>query len=125
MAESFLNAAQRHFDDAELLRQGTRLDGAGHHYGIAGECAVKAVCIEEAGARPSMHFDRNPRKDLRVSAMLNLSGRKGQRLRAELPRLFLGWSVHNRYSATGHTSTAQIAQWRADAMRALTLMQGL
>lgn len=125
MAESFLNAAQRHFDDAELLHRETRFDGAGHHYGVAGECAVKAVCVEEAGDRPPMHFSDIAKNDLRVSAMLNLSGRKGQRLRAELPGLFLGWSIHSRYSATGHTSSMQVEQWRADAVRALTLMQGV
>ena len=125
MTESFLNAAHRHFDDAEILHRETRLDGAGHHYGFAGECAVKAVCVEEAGTRPQKHFDALTTKDLRVSAVANLSGRKGQRILAVLPELFAGWSIASRYSATGHTSTVQVMQWRADAQRALNLMQGL
>lgn len=125
MTESYLSAAQRHFDDAELLHRKNRLDNASHHYGVAGECAVKAVCVEEAGTRPHKHFDDLPLKDLRVSAVANLAGRKGQRMRVVLPSLFAGWSINNRYAATGHTSAAQIEQWRADAKRALTLMQGL
>lgn len=125
MTESFLSAAQRHFEDAELLRREARLDGAGHHYGISGECAVKAVCVEEAGERPQMHFSATAARDLRISAMPNLTGRKGQRMLADLPRLFQGWSVHDRYSASGHTSSAQVEQWRNDAFQALNLMQGL
>lgn len=125
MVESFLNAAHRHFDDAELLRRETRLDGAGHHYGVAGECAVKAVCVEESGTRPQKHFSDVAGQDLRTLALPNLSGRKGQRMRAQLPNLFLGWSVNDRYSATGHTSLAQMEQWRVDALGVLRLMQGL
>jgi hypothetical protein len=125
MIESFLNAAQRHFDDAELLRQETRRDGAGHHYGVAGECAVKAVCVEEANTRPSRHFDVSPDKDLRVFAHPHLGGRKGLPIQVVLPSLFVGWSIHDRYAATGHTSALQVEQWRADAQRVLNLMQGL
>jgi hypothetical protein len=125
MAESFLDAAQRHFGDGEALQRATRLDGAGHHFGIAGECAVKAVCVEESNQRPQKHFSEVASADLRQHAVPNLSGRKGQRMLAELPTLFLGWSVHDRYSATGHTSGPQLEQWRADAVRALNLMQGL
>lgn len=125
MVENFLDAAQRHFDDADFLKRETRLDGAGHHYGVAGECAVKAVCVEESGSRPQKHFDAFPGKDLRVFAVTNLIGRKGPRIIGVLPQLFVGWSIHNRYAATGHTSASQVDQWRIDAERVLNLMQGL
>ena len=125
MAENFLIAAQRHFSDAELLRREIRLDNAGHHYGVAGECAVKAVCIEEAGVRPAKHFDPNLQSDLRAAAIANLSGHKGQRIRAVLANLFLGWSVHDRYSVNGHINSAQVELWREDARNLLNIMQGL
>ena len=125
MTEDFLNAAQRHFDDAELLRRETRFDGAGHHYGVAGECAVKSVCVEETGDWPQKHFDVLPNKDLRIYALANLSGRKGQRIRAVLSSLFVDWSIHDRYAATGHTSVIQVERWRADAQCVLDLMQGV
>jgi hypothetical protein len=125
MADNFLVAAHRHFEDAELLRRETRLDNAGHHYGVAGECAVKAVCIEETGDRPIKHFDPVAGRDLRGAAVVNLSGHKGQRVLAVLPQLFGGWSVHDRYSDTGHVASGQVDQWRADAQRVLQLMQGL
>ena len=125
MSESYLDAAHRHFGDGDILGRENRWDGAGHHYGVAGECAVKAVCVEETGGRPSMHFSAKAGMDLRLHAIPNLSGRKGQRMKAALPGLFVGWSVHDRYSATGHTSESQAHQWRADAKSALNLMQGL
>lgn len=124
MAEDYLSAAHRHFEDAELLREQARLDNAGHHYGIAGECAVKAVCIEEDGSRPNKHFDPDVKRDLRDAAIPNLSGLKGQRILAVLSGLFAGWSVHDRYTAPGYTPSAQVDQWRTDAERVLRLMQG-
>lgn len=125
MAENYLVAAHRHFEDAELLRRETRLDNAGHHYGVAGECAVKAVCIEEVGSRPTKHFDPVASQDLRSAAIAHLSGHKGQRILTVLPQLFGGWSVHDRYSATGHVTSAQVEQWRTDAQHVLQLMQGM
>lgn len=125
MAEDYLSAAHRHFEDAELLRDQVRLDNAGHHYGIAGECALKAVCMEEGGDRPSKHFDSDVKRDLRHAAIPNLSGLKGQRILAVLPGLFVDWSVHDRYTAPGYTRPAQVDQWRTDAEQVLKLMQGL
>jgi len=125
MAENYLIAAQRHFNDGDLLKQAARLDNAGHHYGIAGECAVKAVCMEEVGNRPSKHFDPDPSRDLRMAAVPNLSGLKGQRILLVLSGLFADWSVHDRYSNDGHVQAAQVEQWRADAEQVLNLMQGL
>lgn len=125
MAEDYLSAAHRHFEDAELLREQARLDNAGHHYGVAGECAVKAVCMEETRSRPTKHFDSNAQKDLRSAAIPNLMGHKGRRIQSVLPGLFVGWSVHDRYTAPGHTPSAQVDQWRADAEEVLKLMQGL
>lgn len=125
MAEDYLSAAHRHFEDAELLRERARLDNAGHHYGIAGECAVKAVCLEEVGRRPTKHFDSDTTKDLRQAAIPNLSGLKGQRILAVLPALFAGWSVHDRYTAKGYTPSTHVDQWRIDADHVLKVMQGL
>lgn len=125
MSESFLDAAHRHFGDGDLLLSQSRIDGAGHLYGVAGECAVKAVCIEESGGRPQKHFDATPGRDLRNAAVPNLVGRKGQRMRLLLPTLFANWSIHNRYAATGHTSAIQVQQWRLDAASALNVTQGI
>jgi hypothetical protein len=123
--EDFLSSAERHFEDGEILWQIRRLDNAGHLYGIAGECAIKAVCIEESGNRPTKHFDSIPSKDLRTFALTNLSGRKGQRIAPILSNVFQGWSVSQRYVTTGTTSSVQAEAWRADARLLLAALQGL
>jgi len=41
----FLDAAQRHWDDAELLLTQDRLATADHLLGISAECALKAVMV--------------------------------------------------------------------------------
>lgn len=125
MAEDFADAAQRHFEDADLLKSNARLDGAGHHYGVSGECAVKAVCVEETQSFKTKHFDTNPTKDLRTAAIPDLVGRKGQIIQPLLPTLFAGWSVHDRYSSTGYLNQVQVDQWRLDAQAVLNVLQGV
>lgn len=41
----FHQAARRHFNDAELLLSQTRQANAGHLYGFAAECGVKALLV--------------------------------------------------------------------------------
>lgn len=125
MAEDFADAAQRHFEDADLLKSNARLDGAGHHYGVSGECAVKAVCVEETQSFAMKHFDTAPARDLRTAAIPDLVGRKGQLIQPLLPTLFTGWSVHDRYSSTGHLNQGQVDQWRLDAQSVLNVLQGV
>jgi len=123
--EDFVSSAERHFEDGEMLLQVSRLDNAGHLFGVAGECAVKAVCVEESGARPAKHFDNTSSKDLRSFALPNLIGRKGQRIIMLLPNLFAGWSIGQRYVTTGATTSAQAQRWRDDARAVLDALQGL
>lgn len=123
--EDFVSSAERHFDDGVTLLQSGRLDNAGHLFGVAGECAVKAVCVEESGSRPAKHFDNIPSKDLRFFAPANLIGRKGQRIALLLPNLFGGWSIEQRYVTTGTTTDGQVQECKADAPAVLDALQGL
>lgn len=50
-------AARRHLHAADLLATGPRWDVAGYLYGIAAECAVKAM-MGDAGYRPRGDADR-------------------------------------------------------------------
>lgn len=123
--ENCVSSARRHFDDGETLLQLGRFDNAGHLFGVAGECAVKAVCVEESGARPPKHFDKISNKDLRYSAPANLVGRRGQRIVTLLPNLFADWSIDQRYIETGTTTRAKAQEWRVDARAVLDALQGL
>jgi hypothetical protein len=123
--EDFVSSAQRHFEDGETLLMAGRLDNAGHLFGVAGECAIKAVCVEESGSRPTKHFDIVQNKDLRSFAPANLIGRRGQQIAPLLPGLFAGWSIAQRYIKTGTTTEAQARSWKADARAILDKLQGL
>lgn len=43
MAENFLDAHHRHWDDAELLYQAQRWANADHLFGVSAECGLKRL----------------------------------------------------------------------------------
>ncbi|PZT72338.1 MULTISPECIES: hypothetical protein [unclassified Streptomyces] len=57
--EHFASAAERHFRDAEYLRDDGRWPNADHHLGFAAECALKSLLLlfTEASLDP-----KNPKK---------------------------------------------------------------
>ena len=60
--EDFLDAMDRHWQDAELLRREERLANADHLYGLSVECGLKALMkklgMEMRGNRPENSNDR-------------------------------------------------------------------
>lgn len=47
MSTDFLCAFSRHDTDANLLLQNNRWANADHHYGLAAECALKALLLQQ------------------------------------------------------------------------------
>jgi hypothetical protein len=47
-ADDFPSAAVRHLDDAQVLADARRPDGAVHAAGFAAECALKALLVRAA-----------------------------------------------------------------------------
>src|SRR5579872_4073477 len=99
-------AARRHLEAAEkLLSGGHRRDVAGYLYGIAAECAVKAMMIE-AGMRPVSEtrtagdpfFAHFP--DLRSILRDRLTGRRGTPLARLVhdDRFLNNWATRMRYA---------------------------
>lgn len=123
--EDFESAAVRHFEDADRLFIAGRFDNAGHLFGIAGECAVKAVCRAEGGDHPTKHFATAGPKDLRFHALPFLIGRRGPGIQNILPGLFQGWAIEQRYHRTGKTTQAQAITWQSDARKVLDALQGV
>ncbi|MCY4173365.1 MAG: SAM-dependent methyltransferase [Cyanobacteria bacterium MAG CAR3_bin_5] len=60
--EDFLDAMDRHWQDAELLRRKERLANADHLYGLSAECGLKALMkklgMRMQGNRPQDRGDR-------------------------------------------------------------------
>lgn len=47
MSTDFYNAFYRHATDADLLLDKERWANADHHYGLAAECALKAILLQQ------------------------------------------------------------------------------
>src|SRR5688572_29447848 len=95
-------AAHRHYGDAKLLQDSRRFSGAGYHYGLAAECAIKAK-LSDCGVRDDdaamwLHFPA-----LIGTARQVAQGRAGGSLAAILnrPNLMSGWAIRMRYARNG------------------------
>jgi len=105
MRTDFLDAHQRHWDDAELLFKEERWANADHLYGLAAECGLKRLML--AFGMPFNQDRGEPanRKDLvHANAVWDRfeSYREGRGLGTEyvLPALnpFQGWRISDRYA---------------------------
>lgn len=116
-------AAQRHLNAAEELNIGHRRDVAGYLYGIAAECAVKAMMIE-AGFRPTgvrgdpfhLHFPH-----LRTALLDSLEGRRAAPLThlAMNSALFSHWAIEMRYCKGDEILAAWVDIWAGQARQAV------
>ena len=119
-------SARRHFDAAETLSNGTRRDVAGYLYGIAVECAIKAMMID-AGLRPLPAGNRKDDPfyahfpDLRTMLRDKLGGRTS----APLSHLinndsFMNqWATEMRYSNGRDIQEAWVVAWQEQARQAI------
>ena len=119
-------AARRHLEAANILASGHRRDVAGYLYGIAAECAIKAMMLE-AGMRPMS--DRRSAGDpfwahfpeLRSILRDQLKGRRG----TPLSRLiqddgFLNnWATRMRYSHGKDIDHVWVTSWATQAKNAV------
>jgi HEPN domain-containing protein len=119
-------AARRHLDAAAKLEKNGRDDVAGYLYGIAAECAVKAMARVLPGGRDDdvfyAHFPQ-----LRTLIREKLSGRGAQPLlRLVQHDGFLNqWDITMRYAAAAAVREKPLAQWAEQARQLVNIMEGL
>jgi len=126
---SLQRAAHRHLEAAEELSSGSRIDVAGYLYGIAAECAVKAMMID-AGIRPLepserridpfyLHFP-----ELRTQLRDTLSGRRSSPLLKfiDSDRFMSNWSTMMRYSHGAEIQPQWVKNWAEQARQAVAAM---
>ena len=108
MSTDFLEAGERHWEDAKLLEEHHRWPNADQLYGFAAECWLKAVmralgmALREDGAPRSrhhrVHIDR-----LWDEFVTFVHGYGAEELAARLgSNVFFDWHISQRYHAT-HT----------------------
>jgi hypothetical protein len=107
MQVDFGQAARRHYQDASQLKKDRRLHNADHLFGLAAECALKALMVA-SGARTDARGDlleRSHRKHFNDGLWdefhVFASGRQRQRYLSRLPpeNPYMDWHVDQRYAA--------------------------
>ncbi|GHU10653.1 hypothetical protein AGMMS50225_14580 [Betaproteobacteria bacterium] len=128
MQTDFLDAHERHWDDAERLLQAQRWANADHLYGVAAECGLKRLMLafgmqfDQEHDRPKEAQDRKHANDIWLRFE---SYRSGHYLGIEysLPDYtpFDNWDVAQRYAHQSHfdQTRAQVHQNGARAVSEL------
>jgi hypothetical protein len=122
-----VSAARRHLEAADELAQGKRQDVAGYLYGIAAECALKAMMCN-AGFRPVTN--EKQKKDpffahfpeLRTILRDRIHGRGATPLvrLVQNDGFMNNWSTQMRYSHGKDIQKKWIENWAKDARQAVT-----
>lgn len=118
-------AAHRHLDAGDKLIKFERRDVAGYLFGLAAECAVKAMATRILSARrDEIFYTHFP--ELRVLLKDALQGREAQRLRGliEHDGFMNGWHVRIRYARAADLKSMPVETWRAQAAQAINLIGG-
>ncbi len=117
-------AARRNLTAADALPE-TGYHVAGYLYGLAAECAVKAM-MEELGIRPAAADRRSDPYYLHFPVLLSASrdaaaGRRSGTLSRLLDQsgFMGGWSTDIRYAATGAVTPTEVERWRGQAKQAV------
>jgi hypothetical protein len=117
-------AAHRHLNAAELLNTGHRRDVAGYIYGIAAECALKAMMLD-AGFRPTGDRKNDPFflhfPELRTALLDSLGGRRANTLARFVnnPSFFSQWAIDMRYCKGDEISGKWVDSWSDQALQAV------
>lgn len=119
-------AARRHLEAADLLYK-DRSDVAGYLYGIAAECAIKAM-LPDVGIQPLepalrrqdpyyMHFP-----ELRTQLRDQLSGRRSSVLLKFImdDRFMMHWSTMMRYTHGQEIRLAWVDVWKEQARQVVS-----
>ncbi|WP_148273525.1 hypothetical protein [Stigmatella aurantiaca] len=116
-------AARRHLEAAEELVTGTRQDVAGYLYGIAAECAVKAMMENIPLVRRDEAFYAHF-PELRTILRDALQGRVARPLSALIndDRFLNNWHVRMRYADSRQILSDWVAAWSEQARRAVNAM---
>ncbi|MFV3076567.1 SAM-dependent methyltransferase [Niveispirillum fermenti] len=123
MQADFLDAHQRHLDDAERLFQSGRLANADHLYGIASECGLKRLMVAFGMAVDTLTGDptdvNKDRKHVDVIWARYETYRSGHHKGTGYPlpasNPFGDWAVNQRYAHQGNFDAARVQPHQAAA----------
>lgn len=126
MPPNYCVAAQRSYRDADLLEQQQRLANADHLYGLAAECALKAVLVGLGVIPPAQDPPRVWRKHIdqlwnEYFTYTSGPGLGRYLVAADCP--FHGWRVDHRYEDEALFTAERVSQHARGARTVVALLQ--
>ena len=129
MKADFLDAHDRHWDDAEILFAANRFANADHLYGIAAECGLKRLMlifgmpVDPDTGSPNSKDDRKHPNDLWIRFECYRSGKAagtGYALTSANP--FGSWHVSDRYAHQSNFDQTRVEGHQAGAQEVHNLI---
>ena len=128
----FSGAGRRHYQDAELLMSNNRIPNAGHLFGFAAECGIKALLVSHGLSTDPTTGDlvetRPYKYKTHVDALINnvqtFSGSPGySKYVGMMPNLkaFSNWDTSHRYYDES-SIPAFLADWRTAAEEVIRML---
>jgi hypothetical protein len=118
LTQSYPDSAKRSFKAGAALAAAGDDETAGHMFGVAAECAIKAA-LEQAGIQIDHASGfRHHLPVLRTAILRHGRTRHMRRLLFCLsasPSIFRGYLIDTRYAADASIGPARCNQWRTDA----------
>jgi hypothetical protein len=119
-------AARRHLLAADILAQRERRDVAGYLYGIAAECAIKAMMLEAGMGRPTDLPEKNNPLFVHFPELRTMLRDSSVNRRAMVLSKFVkndafmnNWSIRIRYAARSEIDDRWISKWAEQAHQAV------
>lgn len=124
MSENYMEAALRHWRDAELLKTQNRVENADQLYGITAECAVKLALSSSPGCTSKGVLREGYRKHIDVLwdkiPVQSLAKRfPCLPALASLANPYQDWRIDQRYDADGSVQAPVVESHREIAKRLL------
>jgi len=125
MMLDYLDAHERHWEDAELLMGHKRFANADHLYGISAECGLKRLMqqfgMQMAGDKPKLKDDQVHADKIWDRYYTYSSGNNGVKYMLAAQNPFHNWSISDRYAHHTDYNSTTVAdhQKGADEVRKL------
>ncbi|MGM0542562.1 MAG: SAM-dependent methyltransferase [Pseudomonadota bacterium] len=129
MQSDFLDASERHWQDAEQLFESQRWANADHLFGIAAECGLKRLMLAfgmqlDQSDRPKNDKDRKHADRIWMRYETYRSGHlQGVAYGLELANPFIDWDVAQRYANQAWFDQARVEPHRMGAEKVHQLIR--
>jgi hypothetical protein len=121
MNEDFLNAHERHWDDAEFLFAKQRWANADHLYGISAECGLKGIIEKfkggplDQGEKRHIMESKKPPSAWDTFEMYRSGHQLGSKFAMPANNPFINWETSQRYANQSNFDKSRVELHRKGA----------